>query len=161
MLDVKLQETGERERLKECPLLVFGSEFVRSSSWNLTGTSLANWMNLVGERHFLTLQCCSVALLCVFKMCSAWVNPWHHGMEKMCSEQELKKQCVQFIQDKGVEKVSLEDLWRVCLSIRCVNFQDRFWSLMTHVSVCIKIQQSCLGVHICSLCLQNFFVPEN
>ena len=42
MLDVKLQETGERERLKECPSLVFGSEFVSTSTWKLTGTSLAN-----------------------------------------------------------------------------------------------------------------------
>jgi len=53
MLDVKLQETGERERLKE-----YITSQLNESGWR----------------------------------------------------EELKKQCVQFIQDKGVEKVSLEQV---------------------------------------------------
>ena len=53
MLDVKLQETGERERLKE-----YITSQLNESGWR----------------------------------------------------EELKKQCVQFIQDKGVEKVSLEEM---------------------------------------------------
>eukprot|EP00435_Cladocopium_sp_Y103_P008599 s1444_g2.t1 len=55
MLDAKLQETGEKERLKE-----YITSQLNESGWR----------------------------------------------------EELKKQCVQFIQDKGVEKVSLEDVWK-------------------------------------------------
>lgn len=53
-------------------------------------------MNLAGERHVLSVGVLSDPFCVTFYI---FLYPF----------QELKKQCVQFIQDKGVEKVSLED----------------------------------------------------
>ena len=88
MLDLKLEETGERERLKQCPCPL--------PSYLPTLPSICNCRYIISHLNE-----------------SGWREALRRGSHRSTSVpcrclQDLKKQCVEFIQNKGVEKVTLE-----------------------------------------------------
>ena len=140
--------------------LFLDPRFVSTSTWKLTGTSLANWMNLVGERHFLTLHCC-FALLCFvfFERCLTWKGSrWilSHRHEKIVfwtgAEETM---CAIHSRQRCRESLSWGTFGGfVCKLIGQIEAPDSCQCLYENPTLC-------LGVHICSLLLQNFLFPAH